>query len=248
MSHPMKRFLALLILPFITAAATAQEAGLRDLTRSYSALEQQARVAQARALAAAAKQADFNRANQLLNEMVLSIMAANGIAPAGAAPARIEENDEFQAYSAGDGSIVVYTGLLERVPDDEELAFVLGHEIAHWTLHHAYYRRIEDRMMERARWYYYLHGMTVESMQLQEARAMESEADRQGMLYAAKAGYDVSRVGDFFVNVARYHKTNPRHPLPQTRGAELQKFVPGAQALRKSAPVDNLAEIQKLIK
>jgi len=41
------------------------------------------------------------------------------------------------AFSVGDGTLVVYTGLLSELENEDQLAFVLCHEIAHFTLQHA---------------------------------------------------------------------------------------------------------------
>src|SRR6185437_15683689 len=101
--------------------------------------------------------------------------------------------------------------------------------------------------IEKEWWRYVFHG-GIENAKMKEVRATELEADRQGLLYAAKAGYDVSSVDDFVSNMARFHKNNPAHPVPQSRAAQLRKFIPGAMAQPKAVPVENLAAIQKLIK
>jgi len=41
------------------------------------------------------------------------------------------------AFSVGDGTIVVYTGLLAGLENEDQLAFVLCHEIAHFLLEHS---------------------------------------------------------------------------------------------------------------
>lgn len=55
------------------------------------------------------------------------------------------------AYSVGEGTIVVNLGLLERMETEAQLAFVLGHELAHYGLDHSdtdlwnYARAIHDK-------------------------------------------------------------------------------------------------------
>ena len=46
---------------------------------------------------------------------------------------KVYKTDEINAFACGDGSIRVYTGLMD-VMDDEELVAILGHEIGH--VHH----------------------------------------------------------------------------------------------------------------
>ncbi|MBL7828853.1 MAG: M48 family metallopeptidase [Saprospiraceae bacterium] len=41
------------------------------------------------------------------------------------------------AYSVGDGTIVVFTGLLSELENEDQLAFILCHELAHYQLRHA---------------------------------------------------------------------------------------------------------------
>ena len=45
------------------------------------------------------------------------------------------ENDEWNAFAMGNYSIYVFTGLMDDL-DDDELAIVLGHELAHATHEH----------------------------------------------------------------------------------------------------------------
>lgn len=46
-------------------------------------------------------------------------------------------NPTPNAFSIGDGTIVVYTGLMAGLENEDQLAFVLCHEIAHYLLHHS---------------------------------------------------------------------------------------------------------------
>ncbi len=46
-------------------------------------------------------------------------------------------NPQPNAYSVGDGTIVIYTGLLAGLENEDQLAFVLCHEMAHFLLEHA---------------------------------------------------------------------------------------------------------------
>ena len=47
------------------------------------------------------------------------------------------EDDSANAFAMPGGKIAVFTGLLKYVESDDELAAVVGHEIAHVQLHHA---------------------------------------------------------------------------------------------------------------
>ena len=48
------------------------------------------------------------------------------------------------AFSVGDGTIVVYTGLISELENEDQLAFVLCHELAHYALHHATHQLVKE--------------------------------------------------------------------------------------------------------
>lgn len=75
----------------------------------------------------------------------------------------LEQNDDHNAKS-GLTRITLYTGMLRFVRNDDEMAMVLGHEIAHWRLHH---RR--------------------------STPSNEYAADYQGGKYMSRAGYNMCK-------------------------------------------------------
>lgn len=88
-------------------------------------------------------------------------------------PIRVEDSDVINAYNNGN-EIVVYTGLIKEVQNDDELAMVIAHEISHTTLMHL-------QIMK-----FYQKGWTADDQEM-----LESMADKMGALYALKAGYNV---------------------------------------------------------
>ena len=48
------------------------------------------------------------------------------------------------AFSVGDGTLVVYTGLISELDNEDQLAFVLCHELAHYALHHATRQLVQE--------------------------------------------------------------------------------------------------------
>jgi Zn-dependent protease with chaperone function len=60
----------------------------------------------------------------------------------------VYRNNEANAFSLGEGLILVSTGLLARMPDVAQVAFVLSHEIAHDALNHVFLNllRISERL------------------------------------------------------------------------------------------------------
>ena len=114
--------------------------------------------------------------------------------------------DEANASSIGDGVLFFNMGLLSRLENEAEIAYVLGHELAHNKLSHVLrgmVKRVEtitskefkDKVDEAYNSdYNALHKlMQVGKVALYNfnthGRADETEADSIGMIWAAKAGY-----------------------------------------------------------
>jgi predicted Zn-dependent protease len=112
------------------------------------------------------------------------------------------ENDAINAFAAPGGYVFVTKGLYRRLNSEAELAGVLAHEIAHVTNKHhlkllkkssvigalgeAAGRKVEgsDQIVQN------LIGNGAEIMARSLDREAEFEADRHGMVFAARAGYD----------------------------------------------------------
>lgn len=118
--------------------------------------------------------------------------------PAVACPARMQPNDkDYSVVAAG-------YGLLEFVADEDELAFILGHELAHLAGNHA--QRLVDMKLELFDKWYDGQGDRVASMDAQAVaaafarendgklkelqRALEREADADGLNLMTVAGFD----------------------------------------------------------
>ena len=95
------------------------------------------------------------------------------------------------AHALPGGRLYVTVELLDLLDSEAELAAVLGHEIAHVDLRHCV-EQIQYEVQARR-----VGGLPFELMVAVGARLwslgyadeLELEADRQGMLYAARAGY-----------------------------------------------------------
>ncbi len=72
---------------------------------------------------------------------------------------RILAAPEFTALCTPDGTIIVTIGLLEQLENEDELAFVLGHEVSHYI-----YRHHDSDWFTRAQYYMVLNGAAVDSV------------------------------------------------------------------------------------
>ena len=107
----------------------------------------------------------------------------------------------FNALAFGGGHIIVYKGLLDETNDDE-LAYVIGHELAHNAANHVGERQA-FMMAKQA-----LSKNIKEGYGETYTNVHEQEADSIGILYSALAGYDpyasVSTWQKRQVNIAQY--------------------------------------------
>lgn len=116
----------------------------------------------------------------------------------------------WNAMAMGNGAIWIFTGLLNDM-DDDEVAIVIGHELAHYTHEHS------RRELKRGMWVGLISlgaigiaelatddkptKTTVAAVALAAAftlgnkysRALEDQADRVGLRYAYEGGYDVGK-------------------------------------------------------
>ncbi len=101
--------------------------------------EKEATMGETIALVAFTKFGRLTEDEQLLNYVA---MVGNTVARASARPHTpyyfaVCENPDPNAFAVPGGYVFVTTGLLKLVKNEEELAGILGHEIAHITLQHA---------------------------------------------------------------------------------------------------------------
>ncbi len=131
----------------------------------------------------------------------------------------IQRNREPNA-GASYGKIVVTTGMIDFVDSEDELAVVLGHEIAHMTQGHitkgilsGIALMIGSTLAERAAPGVGGLAQIGGSVFTQKfSRDMEREADYFGMLYAHRAGFDVQDGVDIWERLAI------EHPRSRTSG------------------------------
>jgi predicted Zn-dependent protease len=149
-------------------------------------------------------------------------------------------SDQVNAWCMPGGKIAVYTGLIEKLRiSDDELAAVIGHEIAHALREHA--RERMSRQMATGigvAAFEILTGvrlgdlgqMLAQSMfVLPNSRENEQEADRIGVELAARAGYDPRAAVALWNKMAGQGGGQPpqwlsTHPSHETRIRDLQEY------------------------
>lgn len=171
------------------------------------------------------------------------------------------DSDQLNAFALPGGKVGVYTGLLNLAETDDELASVMGHEIAHVTSRHSG-ERVSHQMAAGA-----LAAGSEIAMESKDAdpktRAMirtalgvgtsvfgilpfsrlhESEADVIGLKFAAGAGYDPRAAAIFWEKMQAASEGGGRppeflstHPSPENRIAKLKALAPELMPVYRKA-------------
>jgi Zn-dependent protease with chaperone function len=145
----------------------------------------------------------WERARRIVDDLVPPYMDPDDVR------VYVIENPEWNAFAMGNYSVYVFSGLLDDM-DDDEVALVLGHEIAHATHEHtrrqfkkamwiqiaalgvaAAAEEIDDKTARAVVQLATLFGATAYSNGY--GRNLEDQADRVGMRYAYEAGYDIGK-------------------------------------------------------
>lgn len=181
----------------------------------------------------------------------------------------IDDDEQINAFALPGGKVAVYTGILPVAQTDAGLATVMAHEVAHVAARHGGERVStgviaqlgavgigaamggSDPFVYQAVMQAYGLGANV-GVLLPFGRSQESEADRIGLIYMAKAGYDPSEAVGFWerMEAASEGQSSPpeflsTHPGYQTRISNLKKWLPEAMTYYNSsakAPNNKITE------
>jgi len=166
------------------------------------------------------------------------------------------EGEEVNAWCMPGGKVVVYTGLLPVARNEEGLAVVMGHEIAHAVANHGAERMsqallaqmggvalavaVKDQPAETRQLYMAAFGLgATVGVMLPYSRLHESEADHLGLIFMAIAGFDPRGAVDFWERMARENKGKAppeflsTHPSDQRRIDDIRSMLPEALSYYK---------------
>jgi predicted Zn-dependent protease len=168
----------------------------------------------------------------------------------------IQDDKTVNAFCMPGGKIVVYTGILPVVKDENGLATVMSHEVAHAIANHGGERMSQEIMVQAG-------GMGLSQLMkskpavaqkilmqaygagsqvgilLPYSRSHESEADHIGLILMARAGYDPKTAVAFWERMSALGGTKPpeilaTHPANARRIADIQKEIPEAEKYYKN--------------
>ena len=176
------------------------------------------------------------------------------------------DSPEVNAWCMPGGKIAVYTGIIPVLKTEGALAAVLGHEVGHATLRHGkkrYARAIQESLAgevigaattvggqmlcktQTCRTATALGGVAagfaLTFFDRKFSRVDETEADKVGQIYMAKAGYEPSEAIRLWerMSAGKSGKAPPEfmstHPSDQRRRANLQEWLPDAEVIYQQA-------------
>lgn len=161
------------------------------------------------------------------------------------------EDPQVNAWCMPGGKVVVYSGLLPVAEDENGLAVVMGHEIAHAVAEHGNERMsqqmlqqmggtalavaMQNKPQETQQLWMTAYGVGTQlGAMLPYSRLHESEADRLGLIFMAMAGYNPNGAVEFWQRMAAQKggQAPPEflstHPSDQTRIRKIKELLPEA--------------------
>ena len=166
------------------------------------------------------------------------------------------EDDSANAFALPGNKIGVHTGLLKVAENQDQLATVIGHEIAHVMARHSNERVSQQFAVEQGLGLVSavasptsgtgktLMGMMGVGAQfgilMPFSRVQESEADVYGLDLMAKAGFDPRESVNLWINMGKANKGQPpeflsTHPSHSTRISDLKARMNSAMRLYQNA-------------
>lgn len=169
------------------------------------------------------------------------------------------EDPLVNAWCMPGGKVVVYTGLLPVAANDDGLAVVMGHEIAHAIANHGN-ERMSQGLAVQAGGVALSVALSSQSAATQDlfqkaygvganvgavlpfSRMHESEADEMGLIFMAMAGYNPEEAIAFWRRMDDASKGGPpaflsTHPAHSTRIDRLKKVIPKAKGYAQKYPL-----------
>jgi predicted Zn-dependent protease len=165
--------------------------------------------------------------------------------------ALIKDDDMVNAWALPGGKCAVYTGLLPVAKNEDGLAIVMAHEVAHVIARHGAERASRSMMGVAV-----VAGMAMTDMNKRDklivlgayglglalpfSRTQESEADQLGLYIAADAGFDPREAIPLWRRMGKENNGAPpefmsTHPSSKTRIQQLRGWMPKAMMYYDSA-------------
>ena len=197
--------------------------------------------------------AEWNRVNAVMLRLVPQMGAFRPDAARWPWQLVLIDEDTVNDHVMAGGKITVYTGLIRKLKlSDDEIAAVMGHEMAHALREHTREKMsqsaagdlaisIGGALLGAGEGVQQMAGLGKQlALDLPFSRGMESEADLYGLELAARAGYDPRAAVTLWQKMAQAGGSNgpgflSTHPAPGDRMAALEAAIPKVMPLYEAA-------------
>jgi len=166
------------------------------------------------------------------------------------------QGKHVNAFCLPGGKVAFWEGIMPVTQDDNGIAVVMGHEVAHALARHGAERMSQSMGAQLigqvlsagvgmvnpgyTEAFSQAYGLGVNmAVILPWGRAQESEADHIGLILMAKAGYDPSVAVGFWERMSKLQQGGKppeflsTHPSDETRIAQIKQWVPEAMTYYK---------------
>jgi predicted Zn-dependent protease len=165
------------------------------------------------------------------------------------------DDKQVNAWCMPGGKVVFYTGIMPICQNEEGIAVVMGHEIAHAIADHGNERMSQQMVLQmggmaldqamsdkpeqtKALWMTTFGVGAQFGVMLPFSRMHESEADQMGLIFMAMAGYNPEKAVDFWTRMSKMGGQKPpeilsTHPSDETRIAKIKEHLPEAMKYYK---------------
>jgi predicted Zn-dependent protease len=198
-------------------------------------------------------QAQYNRVRAIANRLIQQTPVFRPDAQRWNWEVHVITSPEVNAWCMPGGKIAVYSGLIEKLQiTDDELAAVMGHEMAHALREHARERASEQAVAgigisvlsavaglgdvgQKGMEYAYMGALG-----LPNSRRHETEADRMGVELAARAGYNPRAAVSLWQKMGSVGGAEPMkflstHPSREDRMTDLTDYSQRVMPLYEEA-------------
>ena len=159
------------------------------------------------------------------------------------------KSDQLNAWCMPGGKIAFYTGIIHQLNlTDDEIAAIMGHEMAHALREHGRERTSQAQMTQvglaALQIFTGVQGPLLDAtamalevtLTLPNSRIHETEADRMGVELAARAGFDPYAAVKVWQKMSNMSKDSPpeilsTHPAHDTRIKDLKKYAKRVEPL-----------------
>lgn len=163
---------------------------------------------------------------------------------------KLIQDKAVNAWCMPSGKIAVFTGIMPIAKDENGLATVMGHEVAHALLAHSR-SRVDAALLQQTGAQILGAATNQSSEQMKQAfglaygigtnlgalaysRSHESEADQLGLILMTMAGYNPEKALDFWGRMSKTGGSGmpeflSTHPSHDTRINSIKKWIPSAK-------------------